>query len=65
MFRTERLQNVVDKGTGLKVWYFLTREGRRGPFSSRTTAQIALSDFVASTAKLGHANRRTRLWPAL
>lgn len=61
MFRTERLQNVVDKGTGLKVWYFLTREGRRGPFTTQTVAQIALRDFIANTAKLGHSNRRTRL----
>lgn len=60
MFRTERLQSVVDKGTGLRVWYFLTREGRRGPFTSQVTAQIALHDFIVNKIKLGPANRRTR-----
>ncbi|WP_442785756.1 DUF6316 family protein [Methylomonas sp. MK1] len=61
MFRTERFLSVVNPDTGLPAWYFLTREGRRGPFSSKTNAQLALYQYVADYARQGLACRRTRL----
>lgn len=61
MFRTERFFSVVNPNTGLRVWYFLTREGRQGPFTSKTNAQLALCDFIVNNTKQGSSSRRTRL----
>jgi len=61
MFRTERFLSAVNPGTGLPAWYFLTREGRKGPFSSKTNAQVALHHYIDSCARQGLASRRTRL----
>jgi len=61
MFRTERFISFVNPQTGLKVWYFLSREGRIGPYSSRINAQIALHSFLASRHQQGEVNRRSRV----
>ncbi len=62
MFKTERFISVLSSQTGLTVWYFLTREGRKGPFSSKVNAQIALHDFISQSVRRGRSNRRTRLF---
>lgn len=59
MFSSERFLSVLSPHTGLRVWYLLTREGRKGPFSSKANAQIALQDFISQRFKQGGSSRRS------
>ena len=46
MFKTERIFSAKFKDTGIMVWYFLTREGREGPFASESEARQHLHEFI-------------------
>ena len=65
MFKTERIFSAQFKDTGVIVWYFLTREGREGPFASQTEAQQQLHEFIV--ARLNDPKRipRTRFLHAI
>ena len=62
MFEVERIFSVISQETGLNTWFFLTREGRKGPFSSKTNAQIALTNYLSNCLKHPDSSRkRTRV----
>ncbi|OAI17802.1 MULTISPECIES: DUF6316 family protein [Methylomonas] len=46
MFKTERIFPTRNPDTGATVWFFLTREGREGPFSSEGEARQKLEAFI-------------------
>jgi hypothetical protein len=70
MFEVDRIYPVKSEKSGLTEWYFLIREGRRGPYSSVTNARIALNLYVSDCIKNGITNRQAskryvnRLTPA-
>lgn len=47
MFKTERIYSATNQATGSVAWYFVTREGREGPFASEADARRKLHQFVS------------------
>lgn len=59
MFEVDRIYSVRSEKSGLTEWYFLIRDGRRGPYSSITNARIALDQYVLNCIKCGITNRQS------
>ncbi|WP_221053219.1 DUF6316 family protein [Methylomonas koyamae] len=64
MFKTNRIFTVISNDSGLPVWYFLTREGRQGPFVSEADARRNLDEFILKSISLPNHVPRTRFVPA-
>ena len=58
MFEIDRIYSVKSDKSSLAEWYFLVRDGRRGPYSSITNARIALNEYVLNCVKNGITNRQ-------
>ena len=58
MFDVDRIYSVRSEKSGLTEWYFMVREGRRGPYSSITNARIALDQYILNCIKNGITNRQ-------
>jgi hypothetical protein len=58
MFKIDRIYSIRSDKSGLTEWYFLIRDGRRGPYSSITNARIALNEYVLHCIKYGITNRQ-------
>jgi hypothetical protein len=58
MFEIDRIYSVRSEKSGLTEWYFLIRDGRRGPYSSITNARIALDEYIINCIKNGITNRQ-------
>jgi hypothetical protein len=58
VFEVDRIYSVRSPDSALTEWYFLVRDGRRGPYSSINIARIALNEYVSSCVKDGITNRQ-------
>jgi hypothetical protein len=62
MLQVERIFSIISQETGMNTWFFLTREGRKGPFSSKTNAQLALTNYLSNCLLHPDSSRkRTRV----
>lgn len=60
MFRSRRIYSVASSENALTVWYFLTREGRKGPYGSEAIAKGALQEFIIERMRDPENRPRTR-----
>lgn len=65
MFKTERIYSATNQATGLLSWYFITREGREGPFASEADACRKLHQFVCQCIDDPQRIPRTRFIRAI
>ncbi|CAI8955027.1 DUF6316 family protein [Methylocaldum szegediense] len=62
MFRADRVFWERNNVTGQTEWFFLTREGVKGPYQSEALARKALDEFKEQCIRAGNNAARTSDW---